>query len=148
MATTTQERDLESLTQKQIAQAEELLFSGPEKSGFAKDLFFGRFRSESILPYPTRTPAQQQASDEVVAEVREFAEKHINPDRIDREADIPTDVIHGLGDVGVMGMCVSPKYGGRGLNQQDYCRVMEPLSDARHPAELRGVEQSRHCTAT
>ena len=32
------------LKQKQIEQAEELLFSGPEKAGFAKELFFGKFR--------------------------------------------------------------------------------------------------------
>ncbi len=32
------------LRRKQIEQAEELLFSGPQKAGFAKDLqFFGRF---------------------------------------------------------------------------------------------------------
>ncbi len=32
------------LQQKQIEQAEELLFSGPQKAGFAKELFFGKFR--------------------------------------------------------------------------------------------------------
>ncbi len=44
------------LRRKQIEQAEELLFSGPQKAGFAKDLFFGRFRSESILSVSRAPP--------------------------------------------------------------------------------------------
>ena len=40
------------LRQKQIEQAEELLFSGPQKEGFAKELFLGKFRAKSVLPYP------------------------------------------------------------------------------------------------
>ena len=47
---------------KQMEQAEELLFDGPEKEGFAKDLYFGRFRTESIMPYPdSRTTRVRQA---------------------------------------------------------------------------------------
>ena len=30
-----------------MAQAEEILFEGPDKEGFVKDLFFGKFREES-----------------------------------------------------------------------------------------------------
>ncbi len=38
---------------KQVAQAEELLFSGPEKkTGFAKALFRGEFLGSVVLPYP------------------------------------------------------------------------------------------------
>ena len=49
--------NLTELQKKQIEQAEELLFSGPEKEGFAKDLYFGRFRTESIMPFPELPPA-------------------------------------------------------------------------------------------
>ena len=45
-----------ALTAEQMAdqrkQAEELLFSGPEKLGFAKALFFGHFTSSLLFPYP------------------------------------------------------------------------------------------------
>lgn len=40
------------LQQKRLQQAEELLFSGPQKAGFAKELFFGRFLTPAMLPYP------------------------------------------------------------------------------------------------
>ncbi|MCH8831037.1 MAG: acyl-CoA dehydrogenase family protein, partial [Planctomycetes bacterium] len=115
------------LRQKQIEQAEELLFSGPQKEGFAKELFLGKFRAESVLPYPLLDDEQQRIGDEAVAAVRAFAEAEIDPDRIDREEDIPTRVIKGLADVGVLGMTIPRKYGGMGMSQQNYCRVMEVI---------------------
>src|SRR5688572_28697777 len=43
-----------ALTESQIAeqkkQAEELLFSGPERLGFAKSLFFGKFPGDQLWP--------------------------------------------------------------------------------------------------
>lgn len=138
------------LRRKQIEQAEELLFSGPEKVGFAKDLFFGRFRSESIFPYPALPPDLEAATREAVDEVRRFAREHIDAARIDRESRIPDDVIRGLGRIGVLGMCVSPRYGGRGFLQQQYCRVMEVIGahcggttvfvNAHHSIGLRALE--------
>ncbi len=138
------------LRRKQIEQAEELLFSGPQKAGFAKDLFFGRFRTESIIPYPALPPEVAAATQRAVDEVREFARTGIDAARIDRESLISDDVIRGLGKIGVLGMCVSPRYGGRGFSQQQYCRIMEVLGahcgsttvfvNAHHSIGLRALE--------
>jgi len=46
--------------QKEIKEAEELLFTGPQALGFAKGLFLGRFVADWAMPYP-RIPAAQQA---------------------------------------------------------------------------------------
>jgi acyl-CoA dehydrogenase family member 9 len=138
------------LRRKQIEQAEELLFSGPEKAGFAKDLFFGRFRSESIFPYPSLPPELETATRRAVDEVRQYTRDHIDAARIDRESLIPDDVVRGLGRIGVLGMCVSPRYGGRGFSQQQYCRIMEVIGahcggttvfvNAHHSIGLRALE--------
>ncbi len=138
------------LQQKQIAEAEELLFSGPQKAGFAKELFFGKFRAESILPYPVLPEAERQKGDTAVREVRAFFEEHVDPAKIDAEADIPQSVIDGLAKIGVLGMAVSPHYGGRGFSQQNYCRVMEEIGarcgstavfvNAHHSIGLRALE--------
>jgi acyl-CoA dehydrogenase family member 9 len=138
------------LRRKQIEQAEELLFSGPQKAGFAKDLFFGRFRASSVLPYPSLPPDVEAATREAVEEVRQFAREHIDAARIDRESQIPDDVVHGLGRIGVLGMCVAPRYGGRGFSQQQYCRVMEVIGahcgsttvfvNAHHSIGLRSID--------
>ena len=141
---------LTELEKKQIEQVEELLFSGPEKEGFAKDLYFGRFRSESIIPFPELPYEAQKAGDEMVAKVKKFCETSIDPDAIDRDALIPDSVIKGLGDLGVLGMTIKPEYGGLGMTQFNYCRVMEVIGahcastgvfvNAHHSIGLRALE--------
>src|SRR6266404_2659802 len=50
---------LDAQRQKEIQQAEELLFAGPQALGFAKGLFQGHFVSDWVMPYP-RIPAVEQ----------------------------------------------------------------------------------------
>src|SRR5476651_812194 len=38
--------------QKEIKEAEELLFTGPQALGFAKGLFLGSFVADWVMPYP------------------------------------------------------------------------------------------------
>ena len=52
--------EVEIQRQKEIKEAEELLFTGPQALGFAKGLFLGRFVADWAMPYP-RIPAAQQA---------------------------------------------------------------------------------------
>src|SRR5205085_7823670 len=97
-----------ALTQQQIEQqkqqAEELLFSGPQKLGFAKSLFFGHFNAPLVFPYP-QLPAEQAAEvDAAVAAVRKFADEHIDAAAIYRNADIPPVVVRVLADPGALGM--------------------------------------------
>ncbi|MFN9877248.1 MAG: acyl-CoA dehydrogenase family protein, partial [Planctomycetota bacterium] len=141
---------LTELQKKQIAQAEELLFSGPEKEGFAKELYFGRFRAESVMPFPEVTGETKRQGDEAIARVKQFCRDHIDPVKIDREAMIPDSVIRGLGEIGVLGMTVSKEHGGQGLSQFNYCRVMEVIGahcastavfvNAHHSIGLRALE--------
>src|SRR6185369_475455 len=89
--------------EKQKKQVEEML-AGPETLGFAKSLFFGRFKGELLFPYPVLPAEQQQAAAEAVAAVREFTETQIDATAIDRNAEIPRSVIDGLAHLGVLGM--------------------------------------------
>jgi len=116
-----------ALREKQMQQAEELLFSGPATSGFAKALFRGEFRGEAVFPYPELPEDQRATVEESVAAVSDFADREIDAARIDREADIPRSVIDGLGRLGVLGMAAPPEWGGRGFSQMGYCRIMEVI---------------------
>jgi acyl-CoA dehydrogenase family protein 9 len=119
--------EVEAQRQKEIAQAEELLFAGPQALGFAKGLFQGHFVADWVLPYP-RIPAAQQAElDKALAEARQFLDDHLDPVAIDRQADIPRAVINGLGRVGVLGMTAPVEFGGRGFTQMTNCKVLEEI---------------------
>ena len=62
----------------------------------------------------------------------------------------PDSVISGLGDLGVLGMTISPENGGQGLSQFNYCRVMEVIGghcastgvfvNAHHSIGVRALE--------
>jgi alkylation response protein AidB-like acyl-CoA dehydrogenase len=116
-----------ALRAKQMEQAEELLFSGPATSGFAKALFRGEFRGEAIFPYPELPEDQRASVEQAVEAVRTFADREIDAAAIDRNADIPRSVIDGLADLGVLGMAAPQEWGGRGFSQMGYCRIMEVI---------------------
>ena len=118
---------LDAQRQKEIQQAEELLFAGPQALGFAKGLFQGHFVADWVMPYP-RIPAEQQAElDGTLKELRQFLDEHLDAVEIDRKADIPRSVIDGLGRVGVLGMTAPKEYGGRGFSQIANCRILEEI---------------------
>jgi acyl-CoA dehydrogenase family protein 9 len=117
----------DALRARQMREAEELLFSGPPKTGFAKALFRGEFRADVVFPYPVLPEAERPETEEAVARVRAFAEAEIDPAAIDCQADIPRNVVEGLSRLGVMGMTAPKEFGGRGFSQSAYCRVMEVI---------------------
>src|SRR5213595_3402253 len=119
--------EVEIQRQKEIKEAEELLFTGPQALGFAKGLFLGRFVSDWAMPYP-RIPAAQQAElDKALTEIRQLLDEHLDPVAIDRNADIPRHLIDGLAHTGVLGMTAPKEYGGRGFSQRAYCKILEEI---------------------
>ena len=113
--------------EKQIREADELLFSGPQQLGVGKGLFLGRFVADWVMPYPTLKPSEQVALDKALAGLRTFLDQHLDPAAIDRNADIPRDVIDGLARLGVYGMTAPRELGGSGFSQMAYCKVMEEI---------------------
>jgi acyl-CoA dehydrogenase family member 9 len=113
--------------QKEIQQAEELLFAGRQQLGFAKGLFLGKFIADWTMPYPRFSAGQQTELDQSLVEVRRFLDENLDPAAIDREADIPRSVIDGLGRIGVLGMTAPKEFGGRGFSQMAYCKVLEEI---------------------
>ena len=135
--------------QEQKKQAEELLFSGPETLGFAKGLFFGHFNAALVFPYPELNPDEVPALDTSLADLRRFAAQHIDAAAIDRNADIPPEVIDGLGEFGVLGMAAPHRVRRPGFSQSAYCKIMEVIGghcastavfvNAHHSIGIRGL---------
>ncbi len=61
---------------------------------------------------------------------RDFAQKELLPGVIERDEHqkFPAEQIKMLGELGFLGMMVSPKYGGSGMDAISYVLVMEELS--------------------
>jgi len=118
---------LDAQRQKEIQQAEELLFAGPQALGFAKGLFQGHFVADWVMPYPRIPAAQQPELDGALTKLRQFLDEHLDPAEVDRKADIPRSVIDGLGRVGVLGMTAPKEYGGHGFSQMANCKILEEI---------------------
>jgi alkylation response protein AidB-like acyl-CoA dehydrogenase len=119
--------NVEAQRQKEIQQAEELLFAGPQAIGFAKGLFLGNFVADWVMPYPRMAAAQQTELDKSLAELRQFLDTGLDAVEIDRQADIPQSVIDGLGRVGVLGMTAPMEFGGHGFSQMANCQILEEI---------------------
>src|SRR5438477_11805097 len=119
--------ETEAQRQKEIQQAEELLFTGPQALGFVKGLFQGHFVSDWVMPYPRIPAAQQTELNRTLKELRRMLDAELDPTAIDRNADIPREVIDGLGRVGVLGMTAPAEYGGSGFTQMANCRILEEI---------------------
>ncbi|GAA3487959.1 acyl-CoA dehydrogenase family protein [Streptomyces cremeus] len=103
------------------------------KPSFAKELFLGRFRLDLIHPHPM-PPAEDAARGEAfLAKLRAFCENGIDGARIEREARIPDETIHGLKELGALGMKIDRKYGGLGLTQVYYNKALA-LAGSASPA--------------
>ena len=119
--------DAELQRQKEMQQAEELLFTGPQALGFVKGLFAGHFVSDWVMPYPRIAAAEQPRIDKTLGELRQFLDQYLNATEIDRQADIPRDVIDGLGKVGVLGATAPQEVGGHGFSQLANTRILEEI---------------------
>ncbi len=64
--------------------------------------------------------------------VRAFAEKEIAPlaDRVDRENAFPADLWRRLGDLGLLGITITPELGGSGMGYLAHLVAMEEISRA------------------
>src|SRR5690242_5855099 len=113
--------------QKEMQQAEELLFSGRQELGFGKGLFHGNFVADWVMPYPRLDSAEQTELEAALADVREMLDRELDPNWIDRNADIPRNLIDGLARTGVLGMTAPREVGGRGFSQMQYCRILEEI---------------------
>lgn len=135
--------------EKEIHDAEELLFTGPQRMGIAKGLFLGRFVADWVMPYPAMPAEQAAMLDGVLPELRRFLDETLDAAAIDRNADIPREVIDGLGRLGVLGMTAPAEFGGRGFSQMAYGRVLREIGgrcastsvfvNAHHSIGIRGL---------
>jgi acyl-CoA dehydrogenase family member 9 len=115
----------------------------PPEPSFAKALFAGRLPTAMVMPYPRVRHDEQRRIDTLVAEARELLDAHYDPVKVEQQRWVGDDIIRGLGERGLLGLYVAPEYGGQGLSQTGYCRVMEEFGG--YDASLSvvmGVHQS------
>jgi acyl-CoA dehydrogenase family protein 9 len=113
------------------------------KPSFTKSLFLGRVASDLVLPYPVMVGAERERVGRLVASARDYLANVYDPAKAERDGWVGDDTIRDLGELGLLGLFVDEKYGGQGLSQSGYCRVMEEFGRVDGAlAVVMGVHQS------
>ncbi|HEY5037170.1 MAG TPA: acyl-CoA dehydrogenase family protein [Chthoniobacterales bacterium] len=94
-----------------------------ERGSFASNLFIGRFDFDRIFPYPAQSEEDREKGAPFLKELREYLEKNVDADEIDRTGEIPQKNIDDLFAMGAFGVKIPTQYGGLGLSQVNYGRA-------------------------
>jgi acyl-CoA dehydrogenase family protein 9 len=112
---------------KLIAEAEALLGPEPDSMGIVKNLFWGRFQEDLILPYP-EVPADEIARcDQLIAELEDYLKNEHPSIQIDQEQEIPPAAVKRLFDMGILGMTIAKEYQGGGYGITSYNRALDMI---------------------
>lgn len=91
---------------------------------FTAEMFRGNFRWDLLHEYPQQDPQDKKVGDELIEKIRPIMEQFIDPIEIDRTGEYPVQALKELAKIGLMGMKIPKKYGGLGLSQTNYGRVL------------------------
>jgi len=91
---------------------------------FVRELFEGSFRLDLVHPYPEPDPAEVERARPFLEKLERFMREKVDSDRIDREGQVPPEVIQGLRELGAFGIKIPTEYGGLGLSQLMYTKAI------------------------
>ncbi|MGK5085134.1 acyl-CoA dehydrogenase family protein [Bdellovibrionota bacterium FG-1] len=97
------------------------------ENSFMKALFFGQIREEMIFPYP-RVPAETAETVKMIADsLAKFAQNNIKSAEWDEKGAMPREIVDAMSELGMMGLAVPEEFGGLGLPQSAYARVLQEV---------------------
>lgn len=117
---------------KEQGEALEVAESAREKDyslpSFGRKLFLGEFDASMISPFPQQSKEDERIGDKLCLEVGRFLKENLDGEEVDQTRTIPENVMRGLAEMGLFGMKISKEYGGLGLSQVNYNRVVQTVA--------------------
>lgn len=95
-----------------------------QKPSFVAELFMGQVRTGSLAPWPLQSTEDRRIGEEFMARVDAFLKKHHDAEAVDVTGEIPLETMKGMAELGLFGMKIPKEYGGLGLSQANYSRIL------------------------
>jgi alkylation response protein AidB-like acyl-CoA dehydrogenase len=116
--------------QDDIAKSREVAEAAREEewqgAGFMRDIFLGQLKMRLIHPYP-KASFERPEFKAFYEQFERYLREKVDPVKIDETGEYGDEVIAGLKAMGAFGMKVPTEYGGLGMNQVEYSKVMQLL---------------------
>jgi acyl-CoA dehydrogenase family protein 9 len=100
---------------------------GNDLPSFSKSLFSGVIAEELVFPYPELDKEESENLDIIIATLNKYAADYINASEFDENEEMPQDVINGWKELGFFGLLIPEEYGGYGLSNTSYVRILEAI---------------------
>ncbi len=100
-----------------------------KSKSFMASMFMGDFDVAMCFPFPAQDAADKAAGDAMCAKVQAWAEANIDGEQIDHDEEIPAHVLRGCAELGLMGIKIPTKYGGLGMSQTNYMRILSVIAN-------------------
>ena len=95
-----------------------------EHPSFVGDIFLGKLRTPSVMPYAFQTEEDRREGDPFLEKLEKFIQANLDGGQVDRDGQIPDKVMKGLAELGAFGIKIPKEYGGLGLSQVNYLRAL------------------------
>lgn len=99
--------------------------SDDNQNSFMKSLFFGEIREDLIFPYPRLSAETRETLTMVLDAFEKFAKDHVKSREWDENGEMPREILSSFAEMGLLGLAVPEIYGGLGLPQSAYARIMQ-----------------------
>ena len=109
---------------KSIQVAEESRELDWKSKSFMGSMFMGDLDIGLAYPFPEQSKTDREEGDEVIAKFEAWAKLNLDGDLIDKAQEIPPHVWQGLARLGLFGIKIPKEYGGLGLSQTNYVRIL------------------------
>ncbi|GFY75990.1 very long-chain specific acyl-CoA dehydrogenase, mitochondrial [Trichonephila inaurata madagascariensis] len=97
-----------------------------ETNSFVMSIFKNQLKTEQIFPYPdVLTPDEKSTLAMILDAPKKFFEEVNDPDKNDKLERVEPELMKQLGELGAFGLQVPEEYGGVGLNNTQYGRMVE-----------------------
>lgn len=101
--------------------------SNVREESFMKALFHGVIAEDLVFPYPDVKADERETLKLLTENLRRFMDARVDTPAIDRDHEIPKDILEALKEMGAFGLNIPEEYGGLGLSATGYARVIQEI---------------------
>jgi len=100
-----------------------------KSKSFMASMFMGEVEDQLVFPFPFQDEADKAEADDLLERLQAWCAENIDGEEIDKTTIIPASVLRGLQEFGLYAIKIPKEYGGLGMSQTNYMRILSCVSE-------------------